>query len=1030
MKAWGATALLATLFVAAEAHAQLLPVGEIGSPSFAYVSTDPGSLLFESTRRPRGRRYPRRQASASLSLSDLDLEIGDRTLVAIGDIESSSGYVTGGGPYTARPTVINNGRGAILLLYGQATSHAVEGSAIVANFSYTGGRSWIWERDQNLSVHRDANESCVAQIVARHPNGNIVMTTQCHDISDATAPDRNIQMRVSGDGGFSWGTNFGVCEAGTRRNGHGNGKGITLPNGDLLWPTYSSDCSNYPTCTTFETRYTAQFCRLTTVSLTGATYDARDEIIAQDAESAEARQFEEPACRLLQNGEILCFVRDDVTEMIYRVACTLDASYNVTCGDPTEAFPGLGSVAMEQSKNGTIIALTRQPTGTQQGVLYRCDSAGQNCRGPVVYTNPEAGPYEYADITEIGPNILLVASSQANAEDTRSATEVFRLYVDRAAEANYHSTASMRSPDSSGGRYSYGSANGILDGDATVTFEGWYMCGGQVGGVACAGTQSTILSIDADSNASPNANHKQIAIEHTANHALNVLISANGTSYGTAARSADNTFGRYIGRWYHFQVSYNGAAADGAELSIKIDGVNQALTLTGDIPDTLRDASLHEFVIGQRATTLPLRATHLDELKIFSGNCRGDNLYNGRVIELTNNSTTTGCDTPIAHWQFDGDMVEAEGLFPASAAPTLTGNGYSSSPYVPNGGWRKSDSSSTDPFVASSGCGSTPACTPGTACSVNLTSDGRARTYRLYVPDVDPTGVSSQVVPKQLQIMLHGCAAQGTNVQSDEGVELESATSTMAIYAYPDALAAGADGCGGGTFEWCQDFYGAGTCNGDVTGPTEDFDFVFINDMIADIADRNCIKPQVYISGVSDGGYLVTNLLNIATSVPYSNYIGAWTMGFATSLQGRIPGETTSAGVIDDPSGTVTIPFRQSHGSADQTVPYFQDTRACAVMRGKAIGVDAAISCVSNGDAGTTFTCNANCTESTYGGGTPAGSECCTCPHWMNDGGVSNQFCSHTGNHASPDGTDPTALRGSEGALIAVWQAFWTWMEN
>jgi polyhydroxybutyrate depolymerase len=116
-----------------------------------------------------------------------------------------------------------------------------------------------------------------------------------------------------------------------------------------------------------------------------------------------------------------------------------------------------------------------------------------------------------------------------------------------------------------------------------------------------------------------------------------------------------------------------------------------------------------------------------------------------------------------------------------------------------------------------------------------VTLDGVARTYRLYVPDVDPAG------PVPLVVMLHGGFGSGDQAERAYGWNAEADRSGFVV-AYPE----------GSGRAWSV---GAGCCGEPGRAGTDDV--AVIEAIVAHIGESLPIDPdRIYAAGMSNGAML------------------------------------------------------------------------------------------------------------------------------------------------------------------------------
>lgn len=171
-----------------------------------------------------------------------------------------------------------------------------------------------------------------------------------------------------------------------------------------------------------------------------------------------------------------------------------------------------------------------------------------------------------------------------------------------------------------------------------------------------------------------------------------------------------------------------------------------------------------------------------------------------------------------------------------------------------------------------------------------VTTDGRTRTYRVYVPSSLPVGA-----PVALLVALHGGTGWGAQFERNSGFD-EIAEANGFLVVYPDGVGIGADGTDTRTWN-------AGVCCGPAARTGVD-DVGFVRQLIDRLATEFTIDPRrTYAAGHSNGGFLAYRL--------------------ACELSDRIVAVGLQAGGLTVPSCTPTRPVSllHVHGTADTNVP-------------------------------------------------------------------------------------------------------------
>jgi polyhydroxybutyrate depolymerase len=174
--------------------------------------------------------------------------------------------------------------------------------------------------------------------------------------------------------------------------------------------------------------------------------------------------------------------------------------------------------------------------------------------------------------------------------------------------------------------------------------------------------------------------------------------------------------------------------------------------------------------------------------------------------------------------------------------------------------------------------------------SASLTSDGRVRTYWLYVP---PSYDGKAPLP--LVIVLHGGGGNATQVAANTRFNAEAAKSGF-IVAYPDGTSA----AGGESFNWNDGRPGGAYPGGDGVD-----DVAFVRRLLDKLEGELKIDPRrVYATGISNGGMMAYRLgCELADRLAAIGPVSA-TLTFAECAPSQ-------------PVSLVHI-----HGTADRFVPY------------------------------------------------------------------------------------------------------------
>jgi polyhydroxybutyrate depolymerase len=165
---------------------------------------------------------------------------------------------------------------------------------------------------------------------------------------------------------------------------------------------------------------------------------------------------------------------------------------------------------------------------------------------------------------------------------------------------------------------------------------------------------------------------------------------------------------------------------------------------------------------------------------------------------------------------------------------------------------------------------------PGRSSAGTITSEGRERTFRLYVP-------SSYNGTRQVALVLnfHGLGSNGTGQEFYSGL-VPLAEREGFLVASPDGI----------NRSWL------------ITPGVNDIQFT--RDLVAAIAETACVDPdRVYATGMSNGGFMSSALACFASDL--------------VAAVAPVAGMTAPGALCGEP-----VPFIEFHGTDDQVVPYEQ----------------------------------------------------------------------------------------------------------
>ena len=102
-------------------------------------------------------------------------------------------------------------------------------------------------------------------------------------------------------------------------------------------------------------------------------------------------------------------------------------------------------------------------------------------------------------------------------------------------------------------------------------------------------------------SASVDSTHRVLFFYSASANAIRCYVSDGGTTYGESATGMAATLG--TNKWHHFAMDYDGTLAAGSRLTLYIDGVASALTMTGTIPALSPNLSSVAAIISVNSST-------------------------------------------------------------------------------------------------------------------------------------------------------------------------------------------------------------------------------------------------------------------------------------------------------------------------------------------------------------------------------------------------------------------------------------------
>lgn len=204
----------------------------------------------------------------------------------------------------------------------------------------------------------------------------------------------------------------------------------------------------------------------------------------------------------------------------------------------------------------------------------------------------------------------------------------------------------------------------------------------------------------------------------------------------------------------------------------------------------------------------------------------------------------------------------------------------------------------------------------GRVDTYTLTSDGVARSYRLFVPPVLPT------TPARLVVMLHPLNNTAATMESATNLDA-GAAANRALVAYPSGIG---------------NSWNAGTCCGTAQLSSVD-DVSFLDRVMDDVESHYSVDPaKVAMGGFSNGGLM--------------------SYRYACERSARVRVFAIGSGVPVEPSCQISRPVAilHMHGLADTVVPWLGTTTSLIPVDGIFPSVPGAVSGVAVKDGCTGWT--------------------------------------------------------------------------
>lgn len=548
------------------------------------------------------------------------------------------------GRYTAFMGLVRAPNADLITVYYRSSAHAAEDDRLVVNRSINDGRSWRYKWTEGPIVTNDNTVQEAGASLTLVGLGRIGLLYQKTDLAPGMAPNRSVIYRFSDDNGLTWSSTTSFPVLGSQFTGCAASP-IVLSGGTYLTPVYYRDVG--------QTRYTVVMMQSVD---SGTTWTQRS-LIAQDVESVSARQFEEPYCRRLDDGRLMCLVRSDTNSTIY---ATFSADEGFSWTSLVVAFAGIGKPAWIQTANKILFAFTRNPILPSRGALWTSVNRGLTWLGPTEFQNAAHSTYEYSDPIEVSTNLVGVVHAQERlGSTTRTLLKYTEIGANTTPPIRFRNAQSIFYQSTGTNYLDYGNSN-ILNGSTAFTLEFWWRRD-----VVYEGGSQTILSREISTD-------RQIQILFNSTGGFLVALGTGASTNSILTIPIAN----YIreDQWIQTIVRYDGSQATNAtKCRVWFNGIEKTAdgTFTGTMPASIRTTTVARniFVGAAEAGTNRLRSMFVTFLRLWNATAADQafiegTMFNGRVPQSTVTLESTLGAAKFA-MRYNTDFLDEKAFLPS-----------------------------------------------------------------------------------------------------------------------------------------------------------------------------------------------------------------------------------------------------------------------------------------------------------------------------------------------------------------------------
>ena len=298
--------------------------------------------------------------------------------------------------------------GRIISVFAAGQAHGAYDTQARWTYSDDNGATWSTPVTMSIVVNGVATSTLSPESIWRIPNGPHAGRL-LFSFWDMTNPAKS-RMAWSDDEGQTWSNSINSSDPNpTFETYHYGAHPIQLADGSLLATGYAHVIG--------QSHYVSTAMRSTDGGQSWNFWST----IRSGAGVPGNEQPEEPCLLLMDNGQILCMVRDDISASIrtYISADGTGSTWTEIAGPPFGAFRGFGKPSVVQDDLGTIICITRDAFTTFP-VFFVSRDHGASWSGPNDI-GPDSRFFAYGDLRAVGDGkIALIYGVQSTSTYTRS----------------------------------------------------------------------------------------------------------------------------------------------------------------------------------------------------------------------------------------------------------------------------------------------------------------------------------------------------------------------------------------------------------------------------------------------------------------------------------------------------------------------------------------------------------------------------------------------------------------------------------